>query len=179
MRVCAIDPGKAGGVVIVQPNPPLLVEVLDLPLTDGEWDPVKVALICRCLSQYGVQRVIIEKVHAMPTSFRGGLGQFELALIYGMWMAGLASVAFESGIVVRPVHAATWKKVMGVLSPAPRQASAEEKQEAYKRRKLLAVERAEQLFRRSFRTPRGRLMDGEAEACLLALYEDTLLGERS
>lgn len=180
MRIVGIDVGKGGcaamlslegGRVMGRPT------FYDAPLNSGEWDPWLINGHVIAWKNEGVERVVIERVHAMPASFRGGIAGAEMMLAYGMYLAALAA-HFQPG-QVRPVPSATWKKVMGVQVPPPRGATKEQKDEAYKLRKLKAVETASRLVpTETFVTPRGRLLDGKAEAVLIALYEDTLLKSR-
>ncbi len=71
------------------------------------------------------------------------------------------------------VPASVWKGDMQVTAPivkAGKVATPAEKALAYKARKLKAVVAAEVAYNRPFRTKKGRLMDGEAEAALLCLW---------
>jgi hypothetical protein len=177
VRIVGIDVGKGGCAAElsleggrVQGRPVFY----DPPLNAGEWDPYLFVIQADQWKNRGVQRIVIERVHAMPASFRGGIAGSEMMFAYGMWLASLA--AFFPPEQVRPVSASTWKKVMGVTYPVPKGASNAQKDEAYKKRKALAVETASRLIPgETFVTPRGRLLDGKAEACLIALYEDAAL----
>lgn len=181
MRIVGIDVGKGGCAAElllergeVQGRPVFY----DPPLNCGEYDPYLFVVQAEQWKQRGVERVVIEKVHAMPASFRGGIAGAEMMFAYGLWLASLA--AFFPPGSIRPVSSPTWKKVMGVTYPVPKGATNEEKDRAYKERKALAVREAQRLIpTESFVTPRGRLLDGRAEACLIALYEDTLLRSQS
>ena len=88
-----------------------------------------------------------------------------------MLLAAIASRFKREDCLIVPAN--VWKKAMKITCPivkAGAVATEDERKLAYKARKVLAVKTAEAEFGIPFTTPRGRLMDGEAEAALLALY---------
>ena len=112
--------------------------------------------------------VVIEQCHAFPGP--QAYASAEVMYGYGLWLGTLCAKGFQVTIV----PASVWKKDTGITVPivkAGKKATAAEKTFAYKARKAKAVEMAEFIFGAGkFHTPKGRLMDGEAEAALLARW---------
>lgn len=164
MKYAGIDPGKQGAVAVYDPEDQTL-QLLSMPLDkDGEWCAIQMDAFVKNLKKMGVGLAVIEQCHAFPgpQAYASSVVMFA----YGLWLGILQA----NGIEVVVVGAATWKQDMGIAVPIVKQgkkATAKEKARAYKMRKELAVRRAEQLYERSFKTAKGRLMDGEAEAALL------------
>ena len=173
MIIIAIDPGMTGGVVRYDTDAPhrSCLKFYPVPIReDGVWDPWVVA---RAVFQWGLEGAelfIVEQCHAFP-----GPQAYASAKVmegYGQLLGNLAGRFNRSQVVITPAN--VWKKEMKITVPivkAARLATKAEKDTAYKARKLVAVCAAETHFPGyPFRTPRGRLMDGEAEAALLALW---------
>lgn len=172
MILHAIDPGKQGAICRLDTDAPhrSRITLYGMPLDgEGEWCPWLMAKEVWNWKLTGTQKVIIEQCHAFP-----GAQAFSSSGVmeaYGMWR-GVLACQFAPSEIATP-SAAKWKKDMGITLPvqkAGRLATKAEKDAAYKARKALAVAKAEQEFDRPFRTPKGRLMDGPAEAALLALW---------
>lgn len=167
MKIAAIDPGKTGGICLLDTASEQL-EFRPLPLSPlNKWDPCLMWQEVRTWHSRGVRRVVIEECHAFPgpQAFASSVVMFG----YGMWLGTLHS----NGFAPWTPRAETWKKDMDLLVPivkAGKKATEKEKKAAYAARKLKAVEKAETIFNTSFRGPKGALLDGKAEAALLAVW---------
>ncbi len=173
MNTIGIDPGKKGAVakLLTRSSPLLLFEPMPLNL-NGEWDPHQMHADAIRWRELGYERVIVEVCHAFP-----GISASANASVmeaYGMWRGALG--CFERNQIIL-VPANQWKKAMQVECPlvkAGKKATAQEKKTAYDGRKQAALLRARAEFGLPFRTPKGRDLDGEAEAALIALYGSRL-----
>jgi hypothetical protein len=174
--IIAIDPGIRGGVARLDTEAKVRssLNFYTIPVpVDGKWDPWLLTQEVLAWRLAGAQKVVIEQCHAFP-----GNQAYTSAKVmegYGMMLAAIAGSFAKQDTLIAP--ASVWKKDMGITVPivkAGLRATEQEKKLAYKARKVRAVEVAEEMFNRSFVTPRGRLMDGEAEACLLAKYAEKL-----
>ena len=149
MIIAGIDPGLSGWVALLNNGEPQAE--LSYPLKDGykAW-----LTMCDC--------VYIEKPQARPGESRSS--SLTIGINYGRIIGWL-----ESGDVnYIEVHAATWKAQMQLRKPRGSGMSKREVKES-------AVLRAEKLFPDEvFRGPKGGLLDGKAEAYLLAWYADKI-----
>lgn len=170
-----IDPGLSGAIAVITPD---TYAVHDMPTleveagkkrnkTTGKMNPIirnkyNIAEVRRILSQirdeahrncYPVQ-LWLEKSQAMPD--QGCVSHFNYGVGFGILQC--ASICLDIPLnLVAPV---TWKKV--VMAGQGKE-------------KAAAVYRAQQLFPHVvLTTPRGRLLDGRAEALLIAHYGKTL-----
>jgi len=179
MNVIGIDPGKEGCIASLSSfHSPLFpeqsetrLEFESMPLTDeGEWDPWAMSRKVHLWATSGVDRIVIEECHAFPGISASANAAVMLA--YGMWLAAIAAKFPREKLTI--VGAATWKKAMDVTVPivkTGKRATKKEKQIAYKARKIKAVTAATLRFPNEvFATPKGRLLDGKAEAALIAVY---------
>lgn len=174
--VLAIDPGKTGGICRYDTAAPAKANTTfyQMPLDlNNDWDPWAMAMMVWSWKLNGVERVIIEQCHAFP-----GKQAFASSVVmeaYGMWQGVLACQFTKDQVVVAPAN--KWKKDMDLLVPvvkAGKKATEKEKSLAYKARKAKALEAARKEFYPPFKTLRGRDLDGEAEAALLALWGSRL-----
>lgn len=145
MLFIGIDPGKKGAVAFIDGDH---YEVLDCPETIPAIaqliDPPHPHVKCEA---------VIEKVSAFYKS--SAKSAFCFGENFGAWQAILAA----RGIPYRFITPRTWQKV--VFDSAKRLDNP----------KKQAVELAERLFPGiEFRTKRGRIIDGRADALLLAYY---------
>ncbi len=144
-----------------------------MPLTKGKWDPWKMAQLATLWLVNGVEKVIIEECQAFP-----GISAAANASVmeaFGMWRGVLGSKFDPAEVVI--VSSKVWKPAMDLsvkLVKAGKKATPAEKLAAYMARKAKAMARARAEFGLTFVTPKGREMDGEAEAALLALYGSKL-----
>ncbi len=143
MIVCGIDPGMQGGICYIQDGKIVLLE--DMPVLGKELDKNE---LYELLSLYPETTITgIEKQMMMQKQ----RGQYKIGRNYGILEAFL--FANNKGFTV--VSPPKWKKFWNLL----------------KKEKSDSVNLAMQLFpNSSFKTPRGRLLDGRAEAALIALY---------
>lgn len=149
-----IDPGKTGAIAIVSDNDG---EAYVFDYLDKE-DPFGVAatfnefIIAAPGTMEEIQTIMIEK--QSPAS--GRTASFTLGMNYGAWLNILESNSLKEIAVVTP---AAWRKIMlpGVRG-----------REALKK---AAIERCEDTYPYiKFATPRGRKLDGRADALLIAEY---------
>lgn len=176
MNIVGVDVGKSGGIAQLGHPSGQMIVFYDQPLTEGEWDEDLMLELVRRWAQDGAVAIVIEAVQAMPSSFRGAIAAQELSMAYGMWRTACASL-FPKSKILR-VYASSWKRKAGITVPVQRGASQTEKDAAYRQRKLLAVQLAREKFPGvPFETARGRLLDGPAEAALLADYGAQILGQ--
>lgn len=200
MDIVGIDPGKGGAASRIKrsflPDSNSLVPTFyPMPLDeDGEWCQFKAAALARRWFNEGVERVVIEECHAFPNISTHA--NAEVMLAYGIWLGALANYFTKEQLI--EVRSEKWKKEMDILVPiectcrlkeikaslkkgktralmvAYNEAVAAhklEKETAYKARKQKALHLARARCPSiSFETKRGRDLDGEAEATLIAIY---------
>jgi crossover junction endodeoxyribonuclease RuvC len=151
MRVLGIDPGKSGGLALID------TEALTIAVTDM---PVEAATKSRELtSPTGVSAAFLllmpdycflEEVWAQPGE--GAVGAFS----FGRGFGRLEGVAAGASVPVWLVRPQTWKAALQVPADKGR-----------------SVTRAKQLIPAAapaFAGPRGGTKDGRAEAALIAFY---------
>ena len=104
--VLAIDPGKNGGVAIV--NRSGKVKVKRCP---SDNDPFKMANIIKKMTRrYKHIQIIIENVWAFPTD--SAMTSFKFGTNFGIWLGILGTM----GLPYRKVTPQTWQKVYQPLS---------------------------------------------------------------
>lgn len=144
-----IDPGKKGGIAVIDEEG-FLLHSEEMPLTpSGE---INSSYIFFVLTEHYLNSqifCIIEKSQAMPK--QGVKSMFNFGKGYGELIAVLKIGAIPFQEITSPI----WKKEYSLI----------------KKGKKDSCEVASKLFpEKVFKTDRGRLKDGEAEACLLAEY---------
>ena len=115
--IIGIDPGLDGAITFMDGSK--IVHYLDIPtLSDGKRRIVDLLYIKSLIITHTGKiresntlvfdsvKVIIEKAQSMPKN--GATSMFNYGVSYGMLLGLCAGL----GIAVRPVHPATWKKVM-------------------------------------------------------------------
>jgi len=143
-----IDPGKKGAIAVLHQDRRTVIW-LDMPVTPaGEID---VKSIYEFLQPFAPENYIcmLERAQSMPK--QGVVGVFTYGVGYGKVKACLELL----GIKYNEIHPKNWKKEFKLLGKT----------------KEDSVETARKLFSwhsSSYKTPRGRLLDGRAEALLLA-----------
>jgi hypothetical protein len=153
-----IDPGKTGGLAIIPTCPPECdpdVQSWEMPL--GVDKDLDVDMIYRIINGWNNPICIIEKSQAMPK--QGVKGVFN----YGVGYGKLIAILELSDIPYQEVQPQKWKKEFSLIN----------KKGASKKDKRHSVRMAEKLFpevKGQFKTKRGRLKDGMAEALLMAEY---------
>jgi len=174
MDICGIDPGKKGAVAVISTDRPGAVDFYALPIENGEWCPWQMNFLAEKLSAKGVRHIFIEACHAFP-----GISAAANASVmeaFGMWRGALAQHFHEKQVHI--IMSMTWKKAMNLLVPivkVGKKATVAEKKLAYMARKVASIKAAEAMFMFDFITPKGRKLDGEAEAALLAAYGASVL----
>jgi hypothetical protein len=155
--ILGIDPGNQGAFALLNPDTGSLM-VWDMPtfqMTIGRTrktriDPVQVDILFEGFKAAGCRLAVMESVGGRPRQSAHN------AFTFG-WGAGLIYMACVTNrIPPEPVPPSVWKRMMR----APKEKEA-------------AVARADELFpehRHLFRGKRNGLMDGRAEAALLALF---------
>lgn len=158
MIYIGIDPGQKGGLASIHCqglSKGEMVSAIEMPPSEYIiysylqsagmcYRPKKIISLSRI-------KVYIEKAQAMPK--QGVVGVFNYGVGYGKLLACIMIAQVE----YKEVRPAVWKKHFGLTKE--------------KSSKLHSVKRAEQMFPElSFRTERGRLKDGMAEALLIAEY---------
>lgn len=167
-----IDVGKAGCLAVIRPDGS--VAFFDTPTIEVEmskkspagnrrkkniYDPAEMARLVR---EAGLEFVTLEKTWAMakparpgqPAFTQGVVSMFSLGEGYGLWQGILAAL----GVPYQTVAPARWKGALMADQPKTKEA---------------AVPVATRLYPAvsgDLRTPRGRILDGRADALLLAHY---------
>lgn len=169
MLIIGIDPGKQGAVAFL--NSTAVLSLKDTPTLKGgkreEYDAAAMVAVLRWLETVTTTE---EGVHVFLEKAWGAPGQSSVATFsqgegLGLWKGIIASLALPY-TAVAPV---TWKKVMLADVSKTAEGKAAEKRQM----KVAAVTTAQRLFPRyagAFVGPRGGIMDGRAEAALLAEY---------
>jgi hypothetical protein len=159
-----IDPGKQGAAFLIKDSGITHWWRGEDFLEGGEWSPLIMRLFFEALPPNTV--AAIEQCHAFPGISASANASVMFA--YGMWIYGLKTAGLAA---VHEVPSQTWKKWAGIQHPVKKGATKEDKAAAYRRRKELAVAKAHDLFPRvSFISQRGALLDGIAEAAIIASY---------
>ena len=142
-----IDPGLRGGICIISDTGTFYC--YEMPVNK---DGVDASTLRQIIGNYGCGAHVIAYVeHAQAMPKQGVVGVFT----YGVGFGKILAVLEICGIKIKLVRPAIWKKALKL----PKE-------------KLAAVEMAERLLHPIdiFRTERGRLLDGKAEAFLIAHY---------
>lgn len=150
--IAGIDPGKKGGVCVIDAGSRHAV-IYPMP-TSVDTKKVKAcpAGLSAILRQHEINMLYVERVHFI--SGQGGVSSFTFGESFGMILGVCAAL----GIETTQVDPSTWKPRMKITSD-----------------KMSAVKLAEKLIptareSRLFYGPRGGILDGPAEAYLIALY---------
>lgn len=148
MYFIGIDPGKKGGIAIIHNNNCMLAH--EMPVnSDGEIDSQTIYQILDGIFPLPGFFCVLEKAQAMPK--QGVVAMFNYGKGYGEILAVLKilKIPFQE---IQPMR---WKKEFNLV----------------KKDKSASIVVAEKLFPdQVFLTPKMRLMDGKAEALLLAEY---------
>lgn len=159
MLVCGVDPGNNGALAFLDTDD-CTVRILDMPTFEFETNKKRVTIdefgIVAYMQQYTPDHIYLEEVFASPQM--GVVSSFN----FGEGKGKIEGIAAALQIPMTQVKPTRWKKDMRV--PADKRA---------------AIQRASQLIPGAapcFKGPRGGLLDGRAEAALLALYGALELG---
>lgn len=147
MVIVGIDPGLKGGVTFLRYGNGNNTDCFLMPVTVE--DGISASQFYNWLCCYSGEMIAyVEHAQAMPK--QGVVSVFNYGVGFGKILAALEI----RGIEIKLVRPGIWKKALNL----PKEKEA-------------AVARAESLEPRiEFRTPRGRLLDGKAEAFLIAFY---------
>ena len=144
-----IDPGKQGAIGIIELNDVVDFKIFDMPLLfNKEIDGNE---IYKILGVYLYEKPVcfIEKAQSMPA--QGIVSVFKYGMGYGKLLACLEILK----IPYQEISSQKWKKHFSLI----------------KKDKRESVAVAKKLFPEiEFETKRGRLLDGRAEALLIAEY---------
>ena len=100
-----VDPGISGAIAFWFPDQPDQIVVQDVPVVDGQLDPVTLA---RRIDQMRPTLAVVEKVHAMPK--QGVSSTFKFGMAYGMVLGVIAT----QKIPLHLVTPARWKKAFNL-----------------------------------------------------------------
>ncbi len=166
MNWVGIDPGKQGAIALLTP---FSLELRQMPLDEeGKWCPWLMRAEVHAWVQRGFNRCAIEVVHMFQGNAAGSSASSLEA--YGMWR-GIIAQYFEKDHVVL-AHSQVWKKKFGLAIPSKEaKALGWDRDRCRKESKQRALTMARARWPdHSFQTKRGRDLDGEAEAALIAVY---------
>ena len=151
--IVGIDPGNAGALAFMSTKDGV-IHLMDMPIFEWETTRTRKKIdgyaIADALRTHPVERVYMEEVWSSPQM--GVVSAFS----FGNGRGIIEGIAAGLNIPMTQVKPAKWKKDLKV--PADKRA---------------AVQRASQLLpglSSAFRGPRGGVIDGRAEAALLAFY---------
>lgn len=152
-RVAGIDPGKNGGIVILEG-----LKAIDARTMCWAGDELDGGTLAQVLREYEVDLVTMEKVHSMP---RDGVKQ---AFAFGAAFGGVKGVVAAVGIPLQLVTPQAWKKLILAGTDHGKDAAI-----SYTLRMYPAVN--------LFLTPRHRKAhDGMADAACIAEYGVRVFG---
>ena len=145
-----IDPGQKGAIVIIDGDKKVH-HIFDMPLLPNH--EINFRTVLNNIKLYRGEEVfcLIEKAQTMPK--QGIVGAFS----YGCGYEGLKTALQIAEIAYQEIPSSKWKKDFSLTS---------KKEESITK----ALELFPSLKKEHFYTPRGRMLDGRAEALLLALY---------
>lgn len=151
MIYIGIDPGQKGGIAIIDDDTNKLLS-MEIPLSADKKEMSTKEIYDFISNNFIIIDevfCIIEKAQAMPK--QGVTGVFNYGRGYGELIAILKILE----IPYQEIQSQKWKKEFSLI----------------KKDKKASVAMAQKLFPHEvFITERGRLMDGKAEACLMAEY---------
>lgn len=157
--IVGIDPGNNGALAFLDTDA-CTIKLVDMPTLEFETNKKRVVIdehgIVAEMKQYNLHHVYLEEVFS--SSQMGVVSAFN----FGEGKGKIEGIVAALGIPLTQVKPTRWKKDMRV--PADKKA---------------AVQRASQLIPKAathFRGPRGGILDGRAEAALIALYGALELG---
>lgn len=156
-----IDPGLKGGIAMLNSSGEFIV-TFDMPLEKLESgkDTIDIVKLYKELLDINYSIIAVEKVQAMPpTRLPNGqsLNMNVSMFTFGMGYGKVKAIASITGDIVLDVTAQKWKKHFNLIGK-DKKASVHKAIEIY-------PESEEYLI-----TKRGRLIDGRADALLIARY---------
>lgn len=166
MIIVGIDPGKEGAVAVLNNVADGRLELFQTPTLPGgtgrtRYNPAGMAQLLR---QFPTSRttVYIELVHAMP--LQGTVSMFSMGEGLGIWQGILAALQLPYEMV----SPQRWKREM--LADVTKTVAGKASQREMKKAAVQAAQRLFPAYANQFVGPRGGILDGLAEAALIALY---------
>ena len=153
MRFIGIDPGLHGAIAAMD-GERKQVEVVDCPLTAGEYDFFGMWKAFEAVYADGPAIVVMEKVHSMPSD--GKASAFSFGVGYGAWLAICGMFRVPPNLV--PPQ--TWKRVMLAGIANDKRAEAMALKQRFQGHPICS----------QLHGPRGGLRDGRVDALFLAEY---------
>lgn len=153
---CGVDVGLQGAIAFLADNGgpvPLLVDVIDMPtLKAGKKTELDSRVLAAIFREHRPDRVTVESVHAMPG--QGVSSMFSFGRGFGVILGALAALDIPYTLA----SPQAWQKaVLGGLPGAEGKGK--------------AIQWAAATFPDAvLQTPRGRLLDGRADALAIAYY---------
>ena len=165
--IIGIDPGKQGALCWWNEGEAL--EFFDpLLLEDGSYDRKGMLSLLRHLASFK-PIAGIEVVHPHPGAKSGAVGAFSMGYGAACWHMALDA----AGIDFIEVRSEDWRRMFDLavkVEKAGKRATDAEKAAAKAKRKQVSLSYARQEFCLPFATPRGRDLDGQAEAAIISKY---------
>jgi len=155
--IISIDPGITGAVAVLSDLTRDLIKVVDTPTQkvkrNGKnktvYDTNAMAALLRPYAKMSNVRGVCEAVHSMPA--QGVSSSFNFGMGYGLWLGIMAGL----DISYTTVTPQAWKKHFDLIG----------------QEKKASAEKAAKVFPgKDWYTPRGRALDGMADAALIAKY---------
>lgn len=181
MIICGIDPGQQGALAFIDTKRKK-EWIIDMPLLPERGISARGLYEIFLGHKKDQMFVLIEKAQSMS-------GQSSVAMFnYGGGYHTILAVLEILEIPFEEIRSNKWKKEFGLSGTKKAKkktgekkvkATADEKNAAKKQRKEMAVKTAMQMFPKlkdQFQTAKGRLLDGRAEALLIASYGQRKLG---
>jgi hypothetical protein len=159
MRILGVDPGKNGALAVYDSETGRIAWAVDMPSYEittrsgrkrGRLHEDELIELIILASNMGVDRAVVEEVHALPKQSTSG--NFTFGYICG----SIAMAVRSLGLRIEPARPAVWKRAMRIPTDAEG---------------ILA--RANDIFpheRGKWRGPRGRIFHDRIEAAMLAKY---------
>lgn len=168
---CGIDGGLSGAIACIRPNNTKVdIEIFDMPVmatktgkkTKREYDEHRIRDILAREMALNSNGVIVALEQAQPYPGQGAVSNFTTGYCLGLIKGLLCALR----VPFRVVYPKTWQKAFFTNKAG----------EA----KKCAYQAASRLFPDvKFKTPRGKIKDGQADAALLALFSKLTFGNSS
>jgi len=162
-----IDPGKEGAIAVIMEKDENHPKYYDMPLLpNGEVDAKEIRKILESLPG---PFCILEKSQVMPN--QGAVSGFNYGVGYGTIKAtiSLCGVPFEE------ITPQKWKKEFSLIIPREGLTKVQVKKIAKEKAATTCLKMFPLMSTQDFYTPRGRLIDGRAEAILICEYGRRIL----
>lgn len=174
MVFIGIDPGQQGAIAFICSRGKKQAGFIDMPLLPEKGiDTEKLyETLDSTIKNYGKCYVLLEKAQALPG--QGSVSMFHYGVGYGKILAALEIL----GIPFEEIRPNKWKTEFGLSGSGKKKdgkgkMTTQEKNAARRERKEIAVKTAMQMFpqfKNDLITSKGKILDGRAEALLIAEY---------